>query len=420
MKKNGNDVHSALKVAHEQGHADLGANSIDDAYSGTTAATLLLEGNSMFVSNVGDSSVILGTRCDIKKMKAQELSENQTPLRLDERERICASGGEVMTTDQRDGDVPMNEDWNLSDKAPRVWAKGQKLPGCGFSRSIGDSFAHSIGVSATPEVTEHVVDKMDHVLVVCSDGITEWQSPQVIIDFVSNFDDPVEAAATLVREATQHWIDRGDYMDDITAVVVILDDEPGYEMHFKAVKTRERRHSEREQAKHESKKAVALELPDEHKVLLIGAAGDPSQQEYDDLPLTNEAIAWTVFAGALSGFLGGLCGIRGPPIILYFIHPPACVRFTKKSQLATGAAITLVNVSVRIIYYLATIDSAEAGFHGEDWGLYLSVFFCSIVGVLLGSEVFSHMKDARPTIRAILAIFLLMCGISLFVSAFTD
>ena len=106
------------------------------------------------------------------------------------------------------------------------------------------------------------------------------------------------------------------------------------------------------------------------------------------------------------------------------LHPPAPVQFTKKSQLATGAAITLANVTMRIIYYLATIgddDNHEknATFDSDDWVLYISVFIFSIIGVLSGSEVFNHMKDARPKIRAILSIFLLMCGISLVVTAFT-
>ncbi len=416
MKRNGGNTHKALKFSHEQGHADLGSSKTDDKYSGTTASTLLLEGDTMIVSSVGDSAVILGTRCSINKMKATQLSNNHTPLRLDERKRIIASGGEVMTTDQRDGDAPINEDWNESDKAPRIWAKGEKLPGCGFSRSIGDSYAHSIGVSATSEITEHKVDKMDHILVVCSDGITEWQSPQVIIDFVSNFDCPSDAAAALVREATQHWIDRGDYMDDITAVVVILDDEPGYELTFNKVQARSMKHELKELAKVDSKHA--LQLPDDHKNFVIEAS-NPTQEEYDAIPLTNSAIFYTILAAVLSGFLGGLCGIRGPPIILYFLHTPFPVQFTKKAQLATGAAITLANVSMRIIYYLATIEDAKVTFQSDGWGLYLSVLICSIAGVLAGSEVFSHMKDARPKIRAILSIFLLMCGISLFVTAFT-
>jgi len=420
MLRNGNDTHKSLKFAHEQCNTDIRNNTdLLDEYSGTTAATLLLEGNKMIVSNVGDSAVILGTRCDIHKMKALQLTNTQTPLIKEELERIRASGGEVMTTDQRDGDVAISEEWNDTDKAPRVWAMGQKLPGCGFTRSIGDSFAHTIGVSATPEITEHIVDKMDHILVVCSDGVTEWLSSQVIIDFVSNFDDPAEAAAALVREATQHWIDRGDYMDDITAVVIFLDDEPGYELTFNKLVMREAKHVARENDKMESKNA--LKIPDDHKNFVIEAT-NPSQAEYDSVPLTNLAIFYTLLAGAFSGFLGGLCGIRGPPIILYFLHPPAPVQFTKKSQLATGVVITFCNVAVRVVYYFsATVDQAakSATFESNDWNVYISVFICSIIGVLIGSEAFNHMKDSRPKIRAILSIFLLICGLSLFVTAFT-
>ena len=49
--------------------------------------------------------------------------------------------------------------------------------------------------------------------------------------------------------------------------------------------------------------------------------------------------------GFASGFFGGLCGIRGPPIIMFFLHSP----YPKAVQRANGAAITLVNVSMRIL-----------------------------------------------------------------------
>lgn len=54
---------------------------------------------------------------------------------------------------------------------------------------------------------------------------------------------------------------------------------------------------------------------------------------------------WALSMGFASGFFGGLCGIRGPPIIMFFLHSP----YPKAVQRANGAAITLVNVSMRIL-----------------------------------------------------------------------
>ena len=82
-----------------------------------------------------------------------------------------------MTVDQRDGIASMSEHWNKRDCPPRIWAPttddSNKFPGCGFTRSIGDSVAHSLGVEAKPEIFEYVLGKKDRVLIVASDGITE-------------------------------------------------------------------------------------------------------------------------------------------------------------------------------------------------------------------------------------------------------
>lgn len=139
-------------------------------------------------------------------------------------------------------------------------------------------------------------------------------------------------------------------------------------------------------------------------------------------PLGSKAIFWTLLASAASGYLGGFCGIRGPPIILYFLHPPAPVSFTKDSQRATGAVITAVNVTSRFFYYIIRTfvldDKDNIHFNASDYWLYISITISSFLGVLIGSEIFNMMKDSRKTVRCILSIFLLICGISLLLASF--
>ena len=80
------------------------------------------------------------------------------------------------------------------------------------------------------------------------------------------------------------------------------------------------------------------------------------------------------------------------------------------------------NVLMRMIFYLVnTFSSSSAGKRGfvkEDWRLYLSVVICSVAGGLVGSKMFEYLKDSKNTIRGILAVFLLLCGVSLLFSAF--
>ena len=175
----GGSVKSALEKSHLTTHEQiLTESSIDTRQSGTTAVSLLLENNKCFVSNVGDSACILGSRTTTDGVTtAKNLCTEHTPLRADERQRIEKAGGVIMTVDQRDGIASMNEHWNKRDCPPRIWAPttddSNKFPGCGFTRSIGDSVAHSLGVVAKPEIFEYELEKKDCVLIIASDGITE-------------------------------------------------------------------------------------------------------------------------------------------------------------------------------------------------------------------------------------------------------
>lgn len=138
-----------------------------------------------------------------------------------------------------------------------------------------------------------------------------------------------------------------------------------------------------------------------------------------DGSLSNYTRFVTLLAGGASGFLGGLCGIRGPPIITYFLYPP--IPFEKDTQRATAVCITLVNVVMRVAYYLLDIAlQRENFFQASDWALYLVVGLASAWGSFVGSELFEFVKDARSTIRAILSIFLLLCGCSLLLTSFLN
>jgi len=141
----------------------------------------------------------------------------------------------------------------------------------------------------------------------------------------------------------------------------------------------------------------------------------------------NKATFITLLAGGASGFLGGLVAIPGPPLLFYFLHPPHPITFNKSSQRATGVVILFCNVLMRMIFYFVNTFSLKSsasggkskmGFVKEDWRLYLSVIVCSIVGGFVGSKMFEYLKDSQDTIRGILAVFLLLCGVSLLFSAF--
>ena len=88
------------------------------------------------VANAGDSRAIIA-KVQHGELKATPLSTDQTPYRKDERERIRAAGGEICSVDQREGHVPMHDNWDVDLGAetdtdgdpPRVWAPGKDKPG---------------------------------------------------------------------------------------------------------------------------------------------------------------------------------------------------------------------------------------------------------------------------------------------------
>jgi uncharacterized membrane protein YfcA len=150
------------------------------------------------------------------------------------------------------------------------------------------------------------------------------------------------------------------------------------------------------------------------------AAEVESKPERPEVEMTTTIAAWALSMGFLSGFLGGLCGIRGPPLIIFFLHSP--VDMPKNVQKANGAAITIFNVSMRVLFYAieAFAGTGKHHFDAADWAIYLGVFVGSVSGVLVGQTMFERMKDKQAMLKTILSFFLLMCGLSLLVTAFWE
>ncbi|KAL7552012.1 hypothetical protein ACHAWF_015229, partial [Thalassiosira exigua] len=152
---------------------------VKDSLSGTTAISVGFHAGRMTISNVGDSRAVLGYRMsdanlDLGSTPAEEekkeigddgdsvqtddrgtsssaapshkpgdlvavpLSEDQTPYRKDERERLKRAGARIMSIDQMEGLVPMHDDWGEVDLGvdidtegdpPRVWTQDHNYPG---------------------------------------------------------------------------------------------------------------------------------------------------------------------------------------------------------------------------------------------------------------------------------------------------
>jgi len=181
--------------------------------SGTTATVCIHDRlrKKLHLAHVADSTAVLLSGSG-ENLVANALTRDHKPQLEGERQRIEESGGRVVF----DGYANY-----------RVYVKGARHPGLNMSRCIGDLNGHAdCGLSCEPEVLELDLKEEDHMLLLCSDGVWEFISPQQSVDIVKHFssDMAMQAAENLAKEAWARWIkeEDGSVVDDITALVVFL------------------------------------------------------------------------------------------------------------------------------------------------------------------------------------------------------
>ncbi|XP_006600326.1 probable protein phosphatase 2C 35 isoform X2 [Glycine max] len=199
-------------------------SEIDDSMSGTTAITVLVIGDTLYVANVGDSRAVLAVK-DGNHIVAQDLSSDQTPFRRDEYQRVKLCGARVLSVDQVEGlKDPDIQHWGDEESwggdPPRLWVPNGMYPGTAFTRSIGDSLAETVGVIAIPEVKAVQLTPNHLFFVVASDGIFEFLTSQTVVDMAASYMDPHDACAAIAEKSYKLWLELENRTDDITIIIV--------------------------------------------------------------------------------------------------------------------------------------------------------------------------------------------------------
>lgn len=218
------------------------AEDIHDEGSGTTAISINLRGDipKISVSCVGDSRAIIGSRKDdsddpaSSSLVATALSTDQTPWRADERRRIEAAGGRVLTQDQLFGRAPITQ---VSDKVlgdvidesgqpPRVFSSKGAYPGLAITRTMGDrtTVDEHFGIITEPEVKSYVLSSNDKILFLASDGVWEFITNQEVIDICDRCGDPLNACREIQAKSCKLWLQETKRTDDITMICIFLDE----------------------------------------------------------------------------------------------------------------------------------------------------------------------------------------------------
>ena len=77
---------------------------------------------------------------------------------------------------------------------PRVWLKQKMLPGCAFTRSIGDAIGETSWGSSGAGGAHQGLCEGDKYIIIASDGVWEFLSNQTVLNMVSAYKSPLRRA----------------------------------------------------------------------------------------------------------------------------------------------------------------------------------------------------------------------------------
>ncbi|KAJ1417158.1 PPM-type phosphatase domain [Sesbania bispinosa] len=203
--------HSYLKTCAAIDHELERYRKIDSFYSGTTALSIVRQGEFIFIANVGDSRAVLATTSDDGSLVPVQLTVDFKPNLPQEAERIIQCQGRVFCLHDEPG-------------VHRVWLPDEESPGLAMSRAFGDYCIKDYGLISVPEVTHRNISNKDQFVVLATDGVWDVISNQEAVDIVSSTPDKAKSAKRLVECAMHAWKRkrRGIAMDDISAICLFF------------------------------------------------------------------------------------------------------------------------------------------------------------------------------------------------------
>ncbi|RAL52046.1 hypothetical protein DM860_016544 [Cuscuta australis] len=169
-----------------------GEGRIDSYCSGTTAVTLIKQGEHLVIGNLGDSRAVMCTRDDTDQLVPEQLTVDLKPNLPSESERIKDCQGRVMATE---------EEPNVF----RVWMPDQDCPGLAMARAFGDFCLKDFGLISTPETYYRKISDRDEFIVLATDGVWDVLSNYEVIRTVASVRKRSMAARVLVERAVRAW-----------------------------------------------------------------------------------------------------------------------------------------------------------------------------------------------------------------------
>lgn len=192
--------------------AELKLNRAIDCFgSGTTAVTLIKQGQDLVIANVGDSRAVLGTRDKNNALVAIQLTVDLKPNLPREAARIRQCNGRVYASE----DEP---------EVARLWLPDHDSPGLAITRAFGDFCMKDFGLISVPDVSYHRLTERDEFIILATDGVWDVLSNKEAVDIVASASSHATAAGAVVHCASQAWRLKSPTVkgDDCTVVCLFL------------------------------------------------------------------------------------------------------------------------------------------------------------------------------------------------------
>ncbi|XP_047307241.1 probable protein phosphatase 2C 73 [Impatiens glandulifera] len=171
----------------------LGDQETVDTYtSGSTAVTVVKQGDNLVVANLGDSRAVLCTRDDNSHLVPIQLTVDLKPNLPDEARRIKSRRGRVFAMEQEP-------------EVFRIWMPEENCPGLAMARAFGDFCLKDFGLISTPQVFHRKLTERDEFVVLATDGIWDVLSNDDVVKIVGSCRKRSLAARLLVEYAVGAW-----------------------------------------------------------------------------------------------------------------------------------------------------------------------------------------------------------------------
>ena len=205
-------IQKSLILATENLSTALLNSKIETVFSGCTLLTIVISGNNLICSNLGNCKAIIGN--EGHRWQMIPLTTEHTLDNKKECERML----------EKNARIEYEAEGSFYNKVylHRAYMGTQNVPGLEITRSIGDKCGKLIGVISTPEAITYYLSPEDKFLIVGSSGFWRFVSEMeayLIVRHSWEKNQIEESCEDLMRHASMKWKENCRDKDDISIIV---------------------------------------------------------------------------------------------------------------------------------------------------------------------------------------------------------